>query len=569
MTKRLLGLAAPSVRGGRAFIVFFLTIITASLAGAAPAGGRLVVSLTAEPKHFNPVTAVDQPTRTLLRLLMSDLSRIDRASLEVAANLAEDVSVSPDGRSYTLTLCDGIRFSDGHPLDADDVVFSFGVYLDEKVHSPQRDLLIVGGKPVRVTKLDTRRVRFDLASPYAAGERLFDSFYVLPQHVLEPAYSAGEIASAWGLLTEPEKIVGLGPFRLKRVVAGERIVVERNPYFWKVDDEGTALPYLDEIVFVLTPSKEAEVLRFRAGEIDVIENVDRRSFELLVRDGDRFQMRDLGPGLEHNFLFFNLNDADRRRRLERTWFRNTGFRRAVAAAIDKKAIVELVYGGRGSVLETHVSPGNKLWVDPSLAATPASEARARRLFEAAGFGWDEEGRLVDTAGNVVGFSLLTNADNPERTQMASLIQEDLRRVGVNVRITALEFRAYVDRIFQTRDYDAALLALGGGDVDPNPQMSFLLTGGGLHVWCLEEEASIPPWQAEIDRLMREQLTALGHEHRKRLYDRVQEIVAEYRPFISLVSPHILVGADRRLRNFRPGILPPYTLWNAEELRWAP
>jgi len=564
MKNLVLGLVGASIRPW--WISGLLALDPLLAFGAGSAGGVLGVSQTSEPKHFNPVIAVDRPTKTVLSLLMSDLLRIDRDSQEVVPNLAREWSVSPDGRRYTLTLREGIRFSDGHPLDADDVVFSFNVYLDEDVHAPQRDLLIVGGEPVKVGKLDARRVTFDLARPYAAGERLFDSFYVLPRHILESAYEAGEITSVWGLLAEPSQIVGLGPFRLKKVLAGERVVLERNPYFWKVDDSGVSLPYLDEVVFLLAPSKDAEVLRFEAGEIHVIENVDARSFERLAAAPGKFRMRDLGPGLEHNFFFFNLNDGGAR---ERKWFENPGFRRAVASAIDKEAIVRLVYGGRGSALATHVTPGNRLWLDRSLSVETASEARAREHFEAAGFGWNQEGRLVDGTGGVVSFSLLTNADNRERARIASLIQEDLERVGVGVRIATLEFQAYVDRIFDTRDYDAALLALGGGDVDPNTQMSFLLSNGAMHVWRLGSETPGTAWQAEIDRLMREQLTTLHRARRKRLYDRVQEIVAEYRPFISLVSPHILVGADARLQNFRPGILPPYTLWNAEELSWSP
>ena len=533
-------------------------------------GGRLVVSETSEPKHFNPVTAVDWATKTVVGLLMADLLHIDREDQKVYPNLASDWDVSEDGRTYTLTLREGVRFSDGHPVDVDDVLFSLQVNLDEAINSPQRGLFIVGGEPIRARKLGARRIAFELAEPYAAGERLFDSFYVLPRHRLEESYESGELASAWGLLSDPEQIVGVGPFRLEQVVPGERIVLERNPYYWKVDEAGEALPHLDEVVILMTPSEDAELLRFKAGEIHMIQDLGFRDFDALDAESS-FAMRDLGPGLEHNFLFFNLNDRaggeDEDLDTRQSWFRNDAFRRAVSDAIDRQSMVRLVYGGRAAPLASHVTPGNKLWINRSLVVAPYSEALAKESFRDAGFRWNEGERLVDAEGRLVEFSILTSAGNRPRSMMASLIQEDLQRVGIEVTIATLEFRAYVDRIFQGRDFDTALLGLGGSDADPNPEMSFLLSDGGMHVWRLAGATTLV-WQAEIDRLMREQIVTTDNVRRKELYGRVQQILFDYRPFISLVSPHILVGAKATLGNFRPGILPPYTLWNAEELFWT-
>lgn len=533
-------------------------------------GGRLVVSETSEPKHFNPVTAVDWATKTVVGLLMADLLHIDREDQKVYPNLASDWGVSEDGRTYTLTLRDGVRFSDGHPVDVDDVLFSLRVNLDEAINSPQRGLLIVGGEPIRARKLGARRIVFELAEPYAAGERLFDSFYILPRHRLEASYESGELASAWGLLSDPEQIVGLGPFRLEQVVPGERIVLERNPYYWKVDEAGEALPHLDEVVILLTSSEDAELLRFKAGEIHMIQDLGFRDFDALDAESS-FGMRDLGPGLEHNFLFFNLNDRaggeDEALDTRQSWFRNDAFRRAVSDAIDRHSMVRLVYGGRAAPLASHVTPGNKFWINRSLVVAPHSEALAKESFRDAGFRWNEAERLVDAEGRLVEFSILTSAGNRPRSMMASLIQEDLKRVGIEVTIATLEFRAYIDRIFQGRDFDTALLGLGGSDADPNPEMSFLLSDGGMHVWRLAGATTLP-WQVEIDRLMHEQTATTDIVRRKELYGRVQQILFDYRPFISLVSPHILVGARAKLGNFRPGILPPYTLWNAEELFWT-
>src|SRR5262249_21919693 len=151
--------------------------------------------------------------------------------------LAKSWEISRDGLQYTLKLRHGLHFSDGHPLDADDVLFSFKVYLDEKVNSPQRDTLMVGDKPITCRRIDAYTLVFQLAQPYASAERLFDSIAILPKHLLEAAYKEGKLSQTWNLGTSPQQVAGLGPFRLKEYVAGQHLTLERNPYYWKADGE--------------------------------------------------------------------------------------------------------------------------------------------------------------------------------------------------------------------------------------------------------------------------------------------------------------------------------------------
>src|SRR5215510_2431580 len=273
-------------------------------------GGRLIVSLRADPKSLNPVTAIDLPSKQVIALLCADLIHINAYTQHTEPALAKSWSVSPDGRHYTLELRRGIRFSDGHAFDADDVVFSFQIYLDEKVDSPQRDLLKVGDKPIQVRKLGPYQVAFDLPQPYAAAERLFDSVSILPRHLLQQAYEQDKISQAWNPATNPDAIAGLGPFRIKNYTPGRQIVLERNPYYWKADPAKTRLPYLDEIVFLIVPTQDAEVIRFQAGELDVLDNITGESYQLLERSQRErgHTVYDLGAGFEYDFLFFNLNN---------------------------------------------------------------------------------------------------------------------------------------------------------------------------------------------------------------------------------------------------------------------
>ena len=534
-------------------------------------GGHLVVGQRSEPKTLNPVTATDAVSREVFERLHADLIGINRGTQKAEPALAKLWKISPDGCIFTLKLRKGIRFSDGHPFDADDVVFSFTVYLDEAVSSPQRDLLIIDGKPLSITKLDQYTVRFSLPHPYAAAERLFDSFAILPRHILEKPYREGKFVQAWALNTPPNEVVGLGPFRVKQYWPGQRIVLERNPYYWKADRENHRLPYLDEIVFMFVGSEDAQVMRFEAGETDLINRLSSENYALLSKEQSRSrsQLADLGPSLEYNFLVFNQNDLSGKKlddiARKQVWFQDLKFRQAVSAAVDRDSIVNLVYGLRGTALWGNVGPGNKMWVNQSIPHPQRSLETARQLLKSASFTWNAAGDLLDRTGQVVEFSIATSSSNAQRMKMATLLQDDLSHLGMHVHIVPLDFRAIVDRVFQSFDYEAAIMALGGGDADPNPEMNVWLSNGSTHLWRMNETQPATAWEREIDQLMNQQMVTLDYHKRKKLYDRVQQIIAEQLPFIFLATPNILAGAKAEIGNFQPALLDHYTLWNADQI----
>ena len=534
-------------------------------------GGRLAVALRSEPKTLNPVLALDETSREVIQCLTADLIHINRGSQKTEPALAKSWSVSHDGRQYTLQLRRGLRFSDGQPFDADDVIFSFQVYLDEKIDSPQRDLLIVGGEPIVVQKLDSYTVRFQLAQPYAAAERLFDSVAILPRHLLESAYRKNNFSDTWSIATAAPQFAGLGPFRLKEYVPGQRIALERNPYYWKQDRNGVRLPYVDEIDFLFVPSEDAQVIRFQSGDTDILSRFSADNFAVLEKQeaAKGYRVRDLGPGMDYNFLFFNLNDVSAKDLPEvarkQAWFQDVRFRQAVSAAVDRDGIIRLVYSGRATPLWGHVTPGNKLWGDAQLPHPAKSLERGRALLKSAGFSWKADGSLADSRGSPVEFSILTSSSNAQRTKMATMIQDDLAQLGMKVHVVALEFGAVVNRLMKTHDYEACIMGLASGDADPTPEMNVWLSSGDTHLWHPKESQPATPWEAEIDGLMQQQLITLDYAKRKRLYDQVQEIIAQNVPIICLASPNVLVAAKNRVANFQPAILDSYTLWNVEQL----
>jgi peptide/nickel transport system substrate-binding protein len=152
-------------------------------------------------------------------------------------------------------------------------------------------------------------------------------------------------------------------------------------------------------------------------------------------------------------------------------------------------------------------------------------------------------------------------------QIANIIQQDLAKLGMQVSVAPLEFRTFVQRVTETHEYEAAVMGLLSGDVDPNPEMNVWMSSGATHLWNLGEKQPATTWEADIDKLMEQQAVTLNFQERKKLYDRVQEIVAEQLPLICVASPNILVGSKNGLGNFRPAILDHYTLHNVEELFW--
>jgi len=533
--------------------------------------GNLVVSLRSEPKTLNPAVSNDLSSREVISQMTADLIHINRLSQQSEPAIAESWQVSSDGLQYVLHLRPDLKFSDGVTFDADDVVFTFKVYLDPLVNAPQRDSLTIGGQPLTVRKINPTTVQFRLAKPYASAERLFDSIAILPRHLLESPYLKGTLSQQWSLSTPPDHIAGLGAFRLKEYVPGQRITLERNPYYWKINRDGSHLPYLSTITFLFVSNEDAEVLRFQAGDTDLLNRLGADNYAVLKpqETSRRLRVYDAGPGLEYNFLLFNLNaqvppgSADIAN--AQRWFQAVMFRRAISAAIDRNAMNRIVFLGRGSPIWTHVTPGNRLWFDGAIPREERSVSRSRELLRAAGFSWSKDGGLLDSRGTPVEFSIMVSTSSLQRTKMATMIQQDLKELGITVQVTPIEFRSMLDRVFRTHDYEAAVMGLGGGDVDPNSQLNIWMSNGDDHLWNLGQSRPATTWEAEIDSLMQKQMSTLDAAERHRLYNRVQQIEVEEIPMVFLVAPNLLVARSERLHNFQPAILDSHTLWNADEL----
>jgi peptide/nickel transport system substrate-binding protein len=536
-------------------------------------GGRLVAAQTAGPKTFNPLFTDDNESLTVLGLLQATLIRINRHTQQTELDLAAAADFSPDGRVLTMRLRPDLKFSDGHPLTVDDVMFTFQVIYDPNIPSSVADILKVGGQPIKVEEVNDRTIRFTFPEPTAGAERLFDVVNVLPKHILEPAYRDGKFEEAWGISAPPDQVVGTGPFRLQAYEPGQRLTLVKNPYYWRRDGRGTQLPYLEGIDLLIVPEKNTQLLKFQQGELDVIyplqvEQV--QTLQPLIQSGD-VVVADLGPSLVTELLWFNLNPGRGPKGkplvdpVKAKWFNQVEFRRAVAMAIDRSAIVDTVYSGKATALFGFLSPGETQWQNTEIAPLSGGADQAGQWLDQIGLtDRNGDGLREDAQGNPVKFTLITNT-NPLREKIGLVVQEDLKKLGIDVTFAPIESKALQDKIYHGLDYDACLFSLQSGDTDPNSKLNFLLSSGNLHYWHPEQKSPSTLWEAEIDQLMAEQAKTMDRASRKKVFDRVQQIMAEQMPVIPLATRNMVTAARQRVGHVKPGILWDYLLWNAEEL----
>jgi peptide/nickel transport system substrate-binding protein len=540
--------------------------------GPAPAatgparGGSLTATLRSEPSTFNrfaPGGNTAAPD-AVTRLTHASLVRFNRATGEYEPWLAEKWVASPDGLVFTLTLRDGVTFSDGVPLTSADVVFSFKALYDPAVKSALASGVQVQGKPLQVSAADPRTVVVTLPAPFSPGVALLDNVPIYPQHQLQAALDTHTFAAAWGPQTTPGTMAGLGPFVLAENLPGQRMSFTRNPHYWQKDAAGVQLPYLDRLVVEFVTAQDAEILRLEAGSADLLTQADIRPEDLAalrrLRDQGALQLADVGIGVDPNMLWFNLTPGSAVQKTKPYLFR-AEFRQAIAYAIDRDAIVNTIYLGAAVPIDGPVTSGNATWYSDAAPKYPRDPARAKTLL--AGLGLTDrnaDGMLDDASGKPVQFSIITQAGNI-RERVATMVQEQLRQAGIKVDIVGLDPQSIFAR-FGQGDYESIYFGFQASAFDPAMNLDFWLSGGFAHVW---NQGPPAPWERAIDDLMQRQAAAGTLAERQRLFAEVQKVFGENLPAIYFVAPKVSVAMGKRVGGAVPVLLKPEILWNAATL----
>ncbi len=529
---------------GKAIAIAVLCL--GSLLGHAVAqGGELRFCLRAEPKTFDPLKVEDDASGAIRYLTGGVLVRVNRNTQELQPELAVSWKVSKDGRQISFRLRSGISFSDGTPFSAEDVAYTVQQLMDPALHSPTGDAFRSGTGSVEINVISRTQISIRFPAQVAGLDRLFDQVAILSEH------------------SPKKEMAVLGPFMVADYKPGASILLKRNPNYWKTDDQGHKLPYLDSIRLDIQPNRDVEMLRFKRGELDLINSLDSEYFDKLAATSPQL-VHDAGPSLDSEQLWFNEVAKSPIPGYKKTWFRSANFRRAISEAINRDDLSRVVFHGHAQPAVGPFSPANKFWFNSKLKPQTYSPEAALKALQEEGFRM-ENGTLKDKDGNEVVFSVITNAGNKYRERMAVLIQDDLQKIGIHVNVVTLDFPSLIERMTQSFDYEAIILGLTNVDLDPNGEMNVWLSSSENHQWNPQQKIPETAWEAEIDRLMRAQASASDAKKRKEAFDRVQEIVVEQAPFIFLINKNALSAVSPAVHGAAPVILSPQTYWNAEWL----
>jgi len=542
-------------------------------------GGRFVINSITDPKTFNYITANEQSSIDICRLLFWSLLNLDQANQSVEPGLADFWTNSSDGKTWTFHLRKNLRWSDGAPLTADDVVFTWNdVIYNPNIDNVTRDQFIIKGKKFTISKVDELTVR--VVTPAVFAPFLVDfgaGVPIMPKHILEKHVTNGTFTSAYGVNSAPADVVGSGPYRLKEYKPAQYTLLERNPYFLEVDTNGTRLPYFDDVIYAVVPDFDAQSLRFLGGESDVDDQIAPYQYDQFKAEAGKGKFTLLEPGISlmREFLVFNENTNMNPQTgqpyvepIKLKWFRNTKFRQAVSYAINRQEIIKSVLFGHGIPAYGMESPGNKKWYDPNIQKYAYDPAKALELLKEIGIEKrNGDNFLTDSNGNKIEFVLNTLTGSPGAQKQALLIMNDLNKLGMHVVFQPIEFNTLEVKLTETYNYDCALAALGtGGSADPSSGMNVIKSSGFTHWWFPQQKNPSTPWEAQLDQLMDAQMETLNETERKTDYDKVQEILAEQQPFIFTVTPMVYAAIRPDVGNVRPAVVSDYPAsWNVEEL----
>lgn len=552
---------------------------------------RLVVTSTSDPKTFNYITNDESSSSEILALMYEGLVSTNGITGELEPALAESWEVSEDQKRIIYTLREGLKWSDGEPLTVDDIVFTYNdIIFNEKIPTSSADIFRIGEQGLfpTVRKIDDRRVEFTSPEPFAPLLRFAGGAFV-PKHALEKYVKAldsqgnPQFLSAWGTDADPEQIICSGPYQLKSYQPSERVILERNPHYWQSDAQGNSQPYIDQFVFQLVASDDVALAQFRAGGVD-IEGVTPDYFALVKREEKRgnFTIYNGGAALSSQYISFNLNKGQRGGKplvdpIKSRWFNTLAFRQAVAHAIDRPTMINNIYKGLGVPQHSPIYIQSPYYFPPEkgLPTYEYDPAKAKELLLGAGFKYNAANLLTDADGNLVRFTLMTNAGNKIREAMGTQIKQDLAQIGIQVDFQPIAFNTLVGKMSDSYDWEAILLGFSGAGVEPDGGRNVWSPEGRLHMFNQSPSPGQPPiegrevsdWEIEIGRLYIKGGQELNDEKRKAIYAEAQKLAQAQVPMIFLVNPLSLSAVSNQIQGVRYGALGG-VLWNIQELKLA-
>ncbi|MPY66213.1 ABC transporter substrate-binding protein [Deinococcus sp. SDU3-2] len=516
-------------------------------------GGTLRNSAPGPSLTLNPFRNA-QANSAVSQLSDAGLLKQDPVTEEFVPYMAQAYTVSADGLTWEFTLRPDLKWSDGQPITPKDFVTTARIHQDQAVGSNSYDTL----RGVTVSQTGDRTVRI-VFQERQATTALTTAFTPWPDHIFGAAYTSGgaaAIRALWPVAANPASIVVSGPFKLASLATDGAAVLERNPFYgeWAVDSAGQPLPYLDRVELVPVSSTDAQLSAFLAGRIDLFSPAPTQLAAL--RGAANVVLRENYSGqASSSWIVWNWNRASdpEKQRL----FRSSAFRQAMSHLTDRERMVREVLGGAGEAVYTNVYPVFAEWISPTAPRFNFNVAEARRLL--AGLGYDRanaDGYLINSAGRVLEFDLITNAGNTARENYARIFAEGARQAGVKVNAQAIDFNVIASRLASTGDdrpFDAILLGLSGGSNIWPFGVNVVPCNGNLHAYN-RSGGCLTDWEREADRLFQEGNAEPDRTRRLALGRQLQDLEAQHQPFVYLVAPKASVAWRSRVRGEYPAAI---------------
>ena len=507
-------------------------------AGPPVAGDTLIMGSGADAVNLLPVLASDGTSGDINGLVYNGLVRYDK-DLNIEGELAERWEISPDNLTLTFHLRQGVRWHDGAPFTAEDVLFTYRLLVDPKTPTAYAERY---RQVATAEVLDAYTFRVRYHKPLATA-LISWAFSVHPRHLLEGV----EITKS-PLASHP---IGTGPYRFVAWQRGEKIVLEANPDYF----EGP--PYIQRVLYRVIPDASTMFLEMQSGGLDHMGLTPLQYARQTDTPAFRRRFRKYRyPAFAYTYLGYNLH---------RPMFQDKRVRQALSYAIDKQEIIDGVLLGLGQVASGPYKPGS--WAHNSdVPLYRYDPQRARALLAEAGWQDSDGDGVLDRGGKPLAFTIVTNQGNDQRVKAGEIIQRRLSEVGVKVKLRVVEWAAFLKEFINPGNFDATILGWSGG-IDPdvyNVWHSSKTGPGELNFIAFQN--------TEVDQLLEAGRRTFDQKERKRFYDRFQEILAEEQPYTFLYVPESLPVVAARFRGIEPapaGIMHNFIRWYvpAEEQKY--
>lgn len=526
-------------------------------------GGTWVTGLTSDPKTFNTLTARDADSRNVIDVLYDYLVDYDPLTREFTPRVAESFRVETHEETGTMdvhfTLRNNLYWTtaDGktrEKVTADDVVFWYDeIEGDPTLQMPgysSQFVTMPDGSSSRTTIEKTGPLSFVFRYPrIVANPFLMSNMSFGPRYVFEKVKREGgaeALLELHSIDTDPVTLPSMGPYHVTEYTPGVRVVLTRNPDYWKKDREGNTLPYKERIIMKIIPNRNTEYLLFQNGETDSYGLRPEDLSELAGKENPDYTVYNGGPSESSAFLCFNQNPDNLPEHLF-SWFTQTGFRQAMSCLVNRERIAAQVHRGLAQPAEYFFSRSNPFY-DPNIRLDYTyNPKRAVRILKKEGFSPDDQGTMRDPEGRAVEFSLYVGVENNTGIDTANIFADECSRIGIKVNVKPIDFQKLVDMLMNTYDWDAVMVGLGANSF-PEMGSNVWQSSGNFHLWRPLQKTPATDWEARIDYLYNEGAHTADQEKALPIWNEYQKLILEQCPFIYLVYPNSFMAVRNKWGN---------------------